>query len=384
MVGKWHVGMTFFDREGKPVRDQGLEGVRRVDFSRPAPDGPVHRGFGRFFGTVCCPATDWLYAFVDGDRVPVPPTGPLDRSSLPAHAYSKDNRPGLIAPGFDLQELDTLFLEKSVAFLEDHARRGEDRPFFLFHSTQAVHLPSFAGREFRGRTRAGPHGDFIFEFDAVVGRLLETLDRLGMSKNTLVVVTSDNGPEVSSVVHMRKDHGHDGARPWRGVKRDNWEGGHRVPLIVRWPDRVPAGRVSGQTACLTDLMATCASIVGSPLPGGAAEDSFDLLPAFLGTDGGRPLRPFVLHQTVSLALGIRQGRWKYLDHPGSGGNDYSKGPLVEHAVPESEVGAPGQLYDLDADPGERRNLCFRHPEVVRELKTRLDACVSSGRSAPAR
>ena len=114
--GKWHVGMTFFDKDGEPINQNGLAAVRRVDYSRASPDAPVHRGFDRFFGTVSCPTTDWLYAFVDGDRIPIPPTGIVDRSPLPKHPYSRDNRPGLIAPGFDLEEVDLVFLDKSRAF----------------------------------------------------------------------------------------------------------------------------------------------------------------------------------------------------------------------------------------------------------------------------
>ncbi len=381
LFGKWHVGMTFFDREGRAIHEGGLEAVRRVDFSRSIPDGPVHRGFDRFFGTACCPTTDWLYAFVDGDRIPVPPAGPLDRAPLPKHAYSKDNRAGLIAPGFDLEEVDLLFLEKSVRFLEAHVRDTPGKPFFLFHSTQAVHLPSFPGKDFKGRTQAGPHGDFIFEFDWIVGRLLETLERLGLSRDTLVLVTSDNGPEVTSVVNMRRNHEHDGARPWRGMKRDAWEGGHRVPLIARWPGRVPEGGTSDETVCLVDLMATFAELAGAGLPNDAAEDSFSILSALLGEGRASELRPFTLHQTPSLDLSIRFGQLKYLDHAGSGGNRYAGPDLDPFALPEAAPEAPGQLYNLADDPGERRNLYVEQPEIVRQLKTWLDEARSSGRTA---
>ena len=160
----------------------------------------------------------------------------------------------MVAPDFDLERVDLVFLEKSQAFLRRHAKEKPDQPFFLFHSMQAVHLPSFAAPEFAGKTEAGPHGDFLFEMDHVVGELLKTLDELGLADDTLVFFTSDNGPEVLSAVHMRKDHEHDPARPWRGVKRDQWEGGHRVPMIARWPDEIAAGSTTDQPFCLTDLM----------------------------------------------------------------------------------------------------------------------------------
>ncbi len=161
LFGKWHIGMTFFDKEGQAINRNGLEAVRRVDYSRPVPDGPVHRGFDHFFGTVCCPTTDWLYAYMQGDRIPIPPTRQVDKSNLPKHEWSFDCRPGLVAPDFDLEEVDMVFLEKSLQFLDTHAEKSPEKPFFLFHSLQAVHLPSFPGRDFKGKTKAGPNGDLM-------------------------------------------------------------------------------------------------------------------------------------------------------------------------------------------------------------------------------
>ncbi|MHC4402816.1 MAG: sulfatase family protein [Planctomycetota bacterium] len=382
--GKWHVGMTFLDKDGRPINQNGRGAVRRVDYSRAVPDAPVHRGFDRFFGTVCCPTTDWLYAYVDGDRIPVPPEGVLDKTGLPDHPYSHDCRPGVIAPGFDLEEVDLVFLEKSRRFLEQHVNESPGRPFFLFHSCQAVHLPSFPSDAFKGKTQAGPHGDFIFELDTIVGELMETLEQLGVADDTLVMFSSDNGPEVPTVVAMRRDHRHDGARPWRGMKRDQWEGGHRVPFIARWPGRIAAGSMSDHTVCLTDVMATCAAIVGAELPNAAAEDSYNVLPVLLGEAGDDPVRTYTLHQTIKLALAIRRGPWKYLDHQGSAGNNYKSEALKPFALPERAPEAPGQLYNLASDPGETDNLYFKHPEIVKELKSQLDQYRQSGRSAPLR
>jgi arylsulfatase A len=384
MFGKWHIGMSFLDKAGRPINQNGLDAVRKIDYSRPVADAPIHRGFDHFFGTVCCPTTDWLYAFMDGDRIPVPPTGLVDKSKLPKHDWSFDCRPGLVAPDFDLEEVDMVFLRKSLEFLERHTRENADKPFFLFHSLQAVHLPSFPGKDFRGKTQAGPHGDFIFEFDHVVGSLMKKLEELGLSDDTLVIVTSDNGPEVGTTLNMRSQYRHDGARPWRGMKRDNWEGGHRVPMIARWPGQITPGSVTDQTVCLTDLMATCAALVNAPLPNDAAEDSFNLLPVLLGK-AEQPVRDFTLHQTISLALAIRKGDWKFLDHRGSGGNNYAAGRLKTlFPAPDTEPDAPGQLYNLKEDPTETTNLYFQHPEIVKELKARLELFKKTGRSAPRR
>ena len=395
MFGKWHIGMTFIGKNGKPVHEMqesleseygtrgfGVPLVNQVDFSKRIQDGPLDRGFDHFFGTACCPTTDWLYAYIDGDRIPNPPVRLLDREAegLPVHPYSKDNRLGMLADDFDLQEVDMVFLKKSQEFLEQHAAAKTGKPFFLFHSAQAVHLPSLAGRDFRGKTSAGPHGDFIFQFDHVVGELLKTLKRLDLEENTLVIVTSDNGPEVATSIHMRGDHDHNGSRPWRGMKRDQWEAGHRVPFIARWPGKIKAGSISDQTICQTDIIATCAAMTGYELPNDAAEDSFNILPALLGKDEGKPIRPFTLHQTISLALAIRKGDWKYLDHQGSGGNRYSQARLQPFVVPDTAPDAPGQLYNLKQDPGEKTNLYFKYPEIVSELKECLEKAKRNGRS----
>jgi arylsulfatase A-like enzyme len=383
-VGKWHVGLTFRDEAGQPIHSGKPEEAKRIDFSRRVEGGPLDHGFDRFFGTACCPTTDWIYAFIDGDRVPVPPAGPLDKSKLPKHPYANDCRPGLIAPDFPMEEVDLVFLERSREFLEQHVRETLGKPFFLYHAAQAVHLPSFAAPPFKGKSGAGPHGDFIHQLDWVVGELIGTLEKLGVADNTLVIFTSDNGPEVDSVIRMRADHGHDGARPWRGIKRDSWEGGHRVPFLVRWPGRVRPGTTSGQLTSLTDVMATLAAISGATLPDNAAEDSFNLLPVLSG-EADAPIRPYLLTQAFAgtRTLSIRRGPWKYLDHRGSGGNRYENNPgLKPFMLPETAPDAPGQLYNLDEDPGETRNLYAERPDMVRELKVLLEQSKASGRSAP--
>ena len=168
------------------------------------------------------------------------------------------------------------------------------------------------------------------------------------------------------------------------MKRDQWEGGHRVPFIARWPKKIEAGSTIDQTVCLTDIMATCAAIIGAKLPNDAAEDSFDLLPVLLDEDGDKPVRPYTLHQTISLALAIRRGDWKYLDHKGSGGNRYDRDRLKPFVLPENAPEAPGQLYNLADDPGETRNLYLENPEMVKELKALLEQSIAEGRSAPIR
>ena len=391
VVGKWHLGLTFFDSSGKHIKDGGIEAVQRIDFSRKIPDSPLSRGFDYFFGTPNCPTTDQLYAYMEGDMIPVPPTQLLNKDPLPKHIYSLDNYDGMIAPDFDLEEVDNKFLSKSKEFIEKHSKNSKNQPFFLFHSAQAVHLPSFPGNDFKGKTSSGPHGDFIFQLDYIVGELLKSVEENGFGDNTLIIFSSDNGPEVPTVVNMRKDHNHDGAYPLRGVKRDNWEGGHRVPFIAYWPGKIKAGSVSNQITSLTDFMATVAEIIDFKLPNNAAEDSYSMLSEFLGLNKGKQIRKYMLQQSIepyrsqTVKLSIRKGPWKYLDHIGSGGNQYTNNDdywsmPIEKNIPNDLTGAPGQLYNLNWDLGETKNLFFEYPEIRDELIKKLNQFKKSGRS----
>ena len=384
-IGKWHIGMTFFDSEGQAIHQGGLDAVKRIDYQRAIHGGPLDHGFETFFGTACCPTTDWLYAYIEGDRINRPPTQILDRGPLPNHPYANDNRPGMVADDFDLEEVDVRFLQESQDFIRKHVAENPDQPFFLYHCTQAVHLPSFPGRKFKGKTDAGPHGDFIFELDWVVGELMQTLEDEGVADETLVIFTSDNGPEVSSVYHMREDHQHDGARPWRGVKRDNWEGGHRVPFLVRWPGEIPAGTESSALTCLTDVIATLAEIVDFDLPDSSAEDGQSMLPVWRGEKVQG--RSYVIHQGFggTRYLAIRQGDWKLLAHQGSGGNRYSGHRLLEkYQLPEQDPNLPAQLYDLRSDSGETKNLYREKMAKAKELEQLLRRSMEEGRSVPRR
>jgi arylsulfatase A-like enzyme len=377
-IGKWHIGLTFYDKNGLAIHDGSPASIERIDYSRRIDGGPLDHGFDQFFGTACCPTTDWLYAFIENDRIPVPPTKKIDRSKLPDHPYSQDCRDGFIAEHFPMEDIDLVFLEKSRDYLQAHAKAKSGKPFFLFHSAQAVHLPSFAAERFKGKSKAGPHGDFILELDWIVGELMKTLTELSLAENTLVIFTSDNGPEIASAVHMRADHQHDPAHPWRGIKRDQWEGGHRVPFIVRWPGKIKANTTSDQLTSHTDVMATIAAITDSKLPDNAAEDSFNMLPAYLGT-ASQPIRPYLLTQAFSAKfLSLRKGHWKYIDHPGSGGNNYEKNPDLKRYLLSDP--SPTQLYDLATDPGETKNLIHTKPEIAKDLKALLEQSKTSGRS----
>ena len=386
VFGKWHVGLTWLDKDGKRLGG-GFKNSLLIDYEKSTPlvDGPNARGFDESFVTPNCPTTDPLYVYIENGMVPVPADRRHKRENLPnpGGKWRWDNDEGWMAPGYEFVKADLLFYEKTREFITEHRKKNPDQPFFAVLSTQIAHAPVLPAPEFNGATKAGPRGDFVRELDTLVGRVLDLIADLGIDEETLVLFNADNGPETMHVAWMREDHDHDPAGGWRGVKRDGWEGGHRVPFIARWPGRIPMGQVSGQMTNTTDIFATLASVVGYQLPDDAATDSFDMLPVMLGTrDPEKPVRPHLLTQSFRGEFQLRLGQWKYLDHKGSGGNRYDKGVLKKYAMTETEPEAPGQLYDLATDPGETTNLFYKEPEKRRELQALLKKLKDSGRSAP--
>jgi arylsulfatase A-like enzyme len=223
----------------------------------------------------------------------------------------------------------------------------------------------------------------VWELDMLAGHIFRLVKELGIDDNTLIIFNSDNGAETVHVDWMREDYGHDASGGWRGMKRDGWEGGHRVPLIVRWPKVFAGGVISEQLISTTDIFATLASLVGYRLKDEDARDSYDMLPAMLGTQKNpTSIRPYLLTQSFRGEFQVRQGKWKYLDHKGSGGNNYQDEQLKKYVMPETAIDAPGQLYNLSDDPGEKINLFFVQKEKRRELQELLALSKSGGRSAP--
>jgi arylsulfatase A-like enzyme len=388
VFGKWHVGLTWLDRDGKRLGG-GFENSLLIDYEKSTPliDGPNARGFDESFVTPNCPTTDPLYVYIENGRVDVPAGQRHQRASLPnpGGKWRWDNDEGWMAPGYEFVEADLLFYEKTREFITTHRESKPDQPFFAVLSTQIAHAPVLPAPEFVGTTDAGPRGDFVSELDAIVGRMFDLVKELGIDEETLILFNADNGAETLHVHWMRQDHNHDASGGWRGMKRDGWEGGHRVPFIARWPGKIPSGLVSDQMTNTTDIFATLASAVGYTLPEEAARDSFDMLPVLLGRQPAeQSVRPHLLTQSFRGEFQIRQGRWKYLDHAGSGGNSYQQPPMKFYTVPETVPDAPGQLYDLEQDPGETTNLYFAEPEKRKELKSLLESLKEGGRSAPRR
>ena len=386
VFGKWHVGLTWFDKEGERLGG-GFDNSLLIDYDRSTPliDGPNARGFDASFVTPNCPTTDPLYIYIENGMVPIPADRRHLRSTLPnpGGKWRWDNDEGWMAPGYDFLEADLMFYEKTERFIVDHLKKSPEKPFFTVFSTQIAHAPVLPAPEFVGNSGAGPRGDFVVELDTLVGRVIDLVKELGIDDETLILFNADNGAETMHVDWMREDHDHDPSAGLRGMKRDAWEGGHRVPFIARWPGRIPQGQVSDQITNTTDIFATLASIVDFTLPDDAAVDSFDMLPVMTGKqDPVKPVRPHLLTQSFRGEFQIRKGKWKYLDHQGSGGNNYERGVLKKYEIKETAPEAPGQLYDLAADPQETINLYFKKTEVRRELQALLQRLKHEGRSAP--
>lgn len=386
IFGKWHVGLSWFDKDGKRLGG-GFENSLLIDYEKSTPliDGPNNRGFEESFVTPNCPTTDPLYVYIENGMVPAPANQRHKRDTLPnpGGKWRWDNDEGWKAPNYKFVDADLLFYEKTSKFISDHVKNKPDQPFFAVLSTQIAHAPVLPAEEFNGKTKAGPRGDFVFELDAIVGRVLDLVTELEIDDDTLILFNADNGAETLHVHWMRQDHDHDASGGFRGMKRDGWEGGHRVPFIARWPGRIPAGQVSKQLTNTTDIFATLASVVGYPLEETDATDSYDMLPALLGTqDEANTIRPHMLTQSFRGEFQVRSGDWKYLNHKGSGGNGYDKGQLEQYALPEKAPEASGQLYNLKQDAGETNNLYFANEAKRVEMQTLLEHLKSSGRSAP--
>jgi len=249
-------------------------------------------------------------------------------------------------------------------------RLDREKPFFIYWDPPSPHEPIVPNKAFLGSSGAGKYGDFVVEIDHYVGKMLDTLDRLKLSDKTIVIFSSDNGPE-STCYERIKDYGHYSMGSLRGIKRDTWEGGHRLPLLVRWPDVVRAGRHCDQLVCLTDWLATFAEITGQKLPDNAGEDSVSILPLLQDKNITFPLRESVIHHTHTprVHFAIRNKEWLYIDYITGDANAEPEWFRKERGV--HAHGFPGELFNLEHDPQQTVNLYGEYPEKVRELKALL-------------
>ena len=363
-IGKWHLGMVFKTTDGQGQR------VDNLDFSQPIKDGPNALGFDYYFGI---PASLDMedYYFIENDRVVQPPT-----KAVKGEKELRFHRPGLMAEDFTLEGVLPALTRHAVEVIDGHARDHADDPLFLYLPLSAPHAPIVPNQEFQGRGCVGPYGDFVAEIDSTVGQVLEAVDRNGMTDNTLVIFTSDNGVAKAADPEALLAQGHASSYVFRGAKADIFEGGHHIPFIARWPGKIAADSTCSDTICLADLMATAADITDFDLPDNAGEDSVSFLPALLAKTN-RKGREATVHHSANGTFAIRQGKWKLIFGPDSGG--WSQPTPKEAKTMDLP---PIQLYDLEADIAEKYNVYTEHPKVVKRLTKLMKRYIERGRSTP--
>ena len=389
-IGKWHLGLTWFDREGKPlpsrpqVEMKGHRGGEEVDFTRELRGGPVDQGFDSWFGLSA--SLDMSpYAFIQDRRLTATPTEKMAGVKELAMSVSE----GVRAPGFRLEEVLPEFTRRAVALIE--SRTQQKAPFFLYLPLTSPHLPVVPSAEWKGKTGAGDYADFVAETDGTVGAILAALSRTGLDAETLLIFTSDNGglwhqwePKERDDLagyqptprgQYNAERGHPSNATLRGTKADIWEGGHRVPFIVRWPAKVKPA-VSDALVELNDTFATLAEIIGASIPQDAAEDSFSFLPILTGAAASGPRRTFSVHHSISGVFALREGPWKFVPSRGSGG--FSAPKTVQEKSGESAA----QLFRMEPDFTETRNVAADEPAVAARLAVRLRAIQESARTRP--
>jgi len=372
MVGKWHLGMDF----------PGEKGNR--DWSKPVLDMPLDKGFDYFWG-IPASMNYGVLSWFEGRYAKIPPT--LYTSKKPSKIAIDDYR---IAPPYqktakeapepeesggrkmntktkglevaqdfvDIECLDR-FTTQSIKWMDGQAEQSRNgKPFFLYLPYTSPHKPVIPMKKFRGQGKAGAYGEFMIETDWHLGRIMKWLDDEKLAENTMIIFTSDNGPETTWKKRTDK-FGHQSNGIFREGKRSIYEGGHRVPFVIRYPSLIKSGSKMGRPVCQTDILATIAEMIGSKLPSYAAEDSFSFLPELKGQHDKK--EKILIHHSSNGRYAIRKDRWKLI-------------------LPQRKY--PLELYDLEDDPTEKTNLSKKHPDLVSSLRSEFSQAITKGRSTP--
>jgi arylsulfatase A-like enzyme len=374
-IGKWHLGMDWAKHEQKNVAELNIESpeqVWNVDYAKPIVNGPNSVGFEYYFGISA--SLDMVpYTFIENDRVTVLPT--VEKTFALMHGRKGGNtRKGPAAAEFEVSDVLPTLTKKATEYITRQAKDGQ--PFFLYLPFASPHTPIAPTAEWQGKSGLNPYADFVMQTDWSIGEVLKALDEHGMKENTLVIITSDNGCSPQAKFDELLAQEHNPSYVYRGHKADIFDGGHRIPFIARWPAKVKAGSESDQLLCLTDLMATCADILNVDLPATAAEDSVSILPALDGK-ADKPLRDAVVHHSINGSFAIRQGPWKLELCGDSGGWSAPRpGAPAAKGLPDT------QLYNMESDVGETKNVAAEHPEIVVKLTDLMKKYIDDGRSTP--
>ena len=375
-IGKWHLGWNWPIPKGqkKLFASTGYRGEKRLvateeqraawkqAFSKPIKGGPTAVGFDEYFGT---DVPNWPpYCFIENERT----VGiPSEYANAKLFVKNQASQQGPAVKDWTLEPILPALGSRVADFIKRKSK--SDKPFLIYMPLTSPHTPLSVNKPWIGKSKLNRYADFVMETDAVVGQVLEAIKVSGEEHNTLVVFTSDNGCAPYIGATQLEKMGHYPSGKLRGYKSDAWEGGHRVPFIVRWPGKVAANTNCHQLIHQADLLATFAEIMGSKLPADAGEDSFSLLPLFQGIE--KPVRKNAVSTSIRGVPAIRLGEWKFIPAKGSGG--WTKG---------GDQSQPIQLYNLSDDISESNNLAAEMPEKVRLLKETLDTLITDGRSSP--
>lgn len=370
-IGKWHLGWDWGQKDTTNFGGEGWkpEDFDNLDFTKPVTNTPNDLGFDYTYGH--SGSLDMApYVYVENGKI----TAEVDHITEDTGKYTWW-RKGPTAADFVHDDVTPNFFRKSMDYIEANSK--EETPFFLYLALPSPHTPILPTEEWLGKSGLNPYADFVMMIDTYVGQLAKTLKEQGIAKNTIVIFTSDNGCSPQADFDLLGEKGHDPSGIFRGHKADIYEGGHRVPFIMKWPEKIAPNSVSGETICHTDLLATCADIVGVDVKDAEGEDSFSLLPIFDGVGATNYLREATVHHSINGSFSLRKDNFKLIFCPGSGGWSAPK-------PGSDEIGAlpKFQLYDLEKDPTEEKNLFETHPVKVRELATLMKTYIEKGRSTP--
>ncbi len=373
-IGKWHLGWDWnaIKNPGAVPTQKGAK--RESEFApnafawnKPIPGGPLSHGFDYYFGDDVPNFPP--YAWFENDRVITEPTVPLKTPKQTAEG-AWEARPGPAVKDWDFWAVMPKLTEKTMEWI---GQQKQDEPFFLYFPFTSPHAPIVPTEKFVGKSKAGGFGDFVTQTDDTVGRVLQALKAGGFEENTLVIFSADNGPEHYAYDRTR-NFDHRSMGPLRGLKRDIWEGGHRVPFIIRWPGMVSPGKVNDGLLSQIDVFATIAAIVEADIPEDSGADSFNQLPFITGDSDSA--RDTLVHNTNANAYALRHGDWVLIAAKTGG---VSKVPeWFDQANGYSTNTLPGELYNLRDDLSQHHNRYAEQPEKVQELSTRLEQIRARG------
>lgn len=384
-IGKWHLGWNWDAIRNKEVRATTVQDGRRkkqqlgpeaFDWTKSIPNGPLDHGFDYYFGDTVINFPP--YCWIENDKVVKAPDTLMQTGKWKKIKEGGwECRPGPMVTGWDPYQNIPTTTKKGVKYIKEAANAEE--PFFLYFAYPAPHAPIIPNDEFDGKSKAGPYGDFVYETDHSIGQLLQALTDSGQAENTLVIFSADNGPEHYAYARdVKFDHW--SAHPFRGLKRDAYEGGHHVPFMIKYPGVTMAGTVNDALVSQIDIMATLASVVGYNLPEkNAAEDSHDLLPLLKGE--AKSIRTSHVHNTFDHTWAFREGDWVLITGKSGHHSRVTKEWLKKHDYPKTES-KQARLFNLREDIGQRNDLAAKHPEKVRSMKASLAQIREQGYSAP--